>query len=306
MEGFYDRGMAAQLARGAAAAYGAERDIQAWAQAQECEACEVVRDARADTLAFVAAAGETGFVVFRGTRDLRNWITDLDCRRVEFFTGENGEVRSPAFSRSIPPKGGTPNVHEGFSRALRNVWADLLDALQQTAPGCRNVFFAGHSLGGALAMLAAARWESGQGRAALPRSPDASSEAAQQRGPTTWLYTFGQPRVGNAAWARWYDGLLHGRSFRVVHAEDVVARVPWLLGCYRHGGTEVFYDMAGVCHLDRKWWEKALSDAAGLYREWKHGTIALLGDHRVGTYVQILNADKFAAVIDRRCMENGI
>jgi pimeloyl-ACP methyl ester carboxylesterase len=279
MEGFYDRGLAARLARGAAAAYGAERDIQAWAQAQECAACEVVRDERADTLAFVAAAGETGFVIFRGTRDLRNWITDLDCRRVEF------SLQPSAFSLS------GAEVHEGFSRALRNVWADLSGALKQMAPGCRNVFFAGHSLGGALAMLAAAGFQCG---------------AQGTERPTVWVYTFGQPRVGNGVWAAWYDRQLGRRSFRVVHAEDVVARVPWLLGRYRHCGTEVFYDTAGVCHLDRKWWEKALSDAAGLCREWKHGAIALLGDHHVGTYVQILNADNFAAVLDRRCMANGI
>ena len=56
--------------------------MTAWAQAQGCDGCEVFRDVRSDTLGFAAASEERVFVVFRGTRDLRNWISDLDCRLV--------------------------------------------------------------------------------------------------------------------------------------------------------------------------------------------------------------------------------
>ncbi|MGA3182331.1 MAG: hypothetical protein ABSF38_18545, partial [Verrucomicrobiota bacterium] len=35
----------------------------------------------------------------------------------------------------------------------------------------------------------------------------------------------------------------------MVHAEDVVARVPWLLKFYRHCGTEVFYPAEGKIGL---------------------------------------------------------
>ena len=94
--------------------------------------------------------------------------------------------------------------------------------------------------------------------------------------------------MGNAAWQRWYDGQLRCRSFRIVHAEDVVARVPWLLGSFRHAGTEVFFDAFGVKHIDWSWPAKAVSDAAGLCREWRRGQVALLGDHHVSSYVELL------------------
>jgi len=226
---------------------------------------------------------------------LRNWITDLDCRRVPYSVN-NGEAGL--------------EVHEGFNRALRNIWADLADALHGLAPGpaeagtpnCPDIFFAGHSLGGALAMLAAAAWAAG-GSGNLPDrsggSPDRMGGLPSGRLPDgsgklpdpPWLYSFGQPRVGNAAFARWYDGRLRGRSFRVVHAEDVVPRVPWLLGGFRHAGTEIFYDALGMARQDWPWWRKAPSDAAGLWREWRHGKVALLGDHHIAAYVELLKAD---------------
>jgi len=115
-----------------------------------------------------------------------------------------------------------------------------------------------------------------------------------------WLYTFGQPRAGNAAWARWYDAQLRSRTFRIVHAQDVVARMPWLLGRFRHAGTEIFFDALGVMHQDWPWWAKAPSDAAGLWLEWKRGKIALLGDHHVSTYVEMLNAECETETILRR------
>ena len=114
--------------------------------------------------------------------------------------------------------------------------------LDSMAAGRKNIFFCGHSLGGALAMLAAARWaaRSGAGNSAANCGSLTSASSVEPPRAATWVYSFGQPRVGNRAWACWYDRQLRQRSFRVVHAEDVVARVPWLLGMYRHAGRKFF------------------------------------------------------------------
>ncbi|MCK7478059.1 MAG: lipase family protein [Candidatus Moduliflexus flocculans] len=72
-------------------------------------------------------------------------------------------------------------VHRGFKSALEEVWDDLfpyLKALQ--GRGCR-IWMTGHSLGAALATLAADRYGEVQG-----------------------VYTFGSPRVGNGR----FNGLL--------------------------------------------------------------------------------------------------
>ncbi len=276
LDGVYDRRMAAALARGAAAAYGEDREMQAWAELQGCDGCAIVRDAGTDTLVFVAAAGQRAFVVFRGTTDLRNWLTDLDARMVNWELGiENFKIQNSKF-----------RIHEGFSRALRTVWPEIVDTLGKLAPGRRNIYFTGHSLGGALAMLACARWQEMQSAECRVQN---SAVPTLHSPLSVWLYTFGQPRVGNAAWARWYDARLGSRSFRVVHAEDIVPRVPWLLGAYRHAGTEIFFDALGKAHQDWPWWKKAPSDAAGLWRQWRRGKLALLGDHHVRTYVGMLN-----------------
>jgi alpha-beta hydrolase superfamily lysophospholipase len=60
------------------------------------------------------------------------------------------------------------------------------------------LFLTGHSLGGALATLAASRW------------------------PARACYTFGAPRVGDGAFAR----TLRAPLYRVVNGQDVVPRVP--------------------------------------------------------------------------------
>ena len=92
-------------------------------------------------------------VAFRGTEPTQ-WSdikADLKIRKVKCPTGF---------------------VHRGFRDALNEVWDDVSKWL--TAQKKEDVFFTGHSLGGALATLAASRWNT----------------------ITTHLYTYGSPRVG--------------------------------------------------------------------------------------------------------------
>jgi triacylglycerol lipase len=87
-------------------------------------------------------------------------------------------------------------VHDGFLRALDSVWDSILPALE-SLPG--PMFYAGHSLGAALATLAASR-----------RAPDA-------------VYAFGSPRVGNGAFAA---SLATVPLYRVVDDANLVATLP--------------------------------------------------------------------------------
>ena len=73
------------------------------------------------------------------------------------------------------------------------------------------LFMAGHSLGAALALLAATR-----------------------RAPTA-VYTYGCPRVGNAAFAA---QLANVAVHRIVHGQDVVTAVPPEILGFRHVGDE--------------------------------------------------------------------
>ncbi len=131
--------------------------------------------------------GPYAVLVFRGTEPtLQDFVTDIGT--------------TPLVSDQI-------NVHRGFMQALDSVWAEIADELTRlTCP----VYYTGHSLGAALATLAAAR-----------RTPRA-------------LYTFGSPRVGNQAFV---DSLAHIPIYRIVDDQDIVTTLPPESLGFRHAGT---------------------------------------------------------------------
>jgi hypothetical protein len=100
------------------------------------------------------------------------------------------------------------DVHTGFRDQLEAVWGDIEKELDQLT--CA-VFYTGHSLGAALATLAAAK-----------RPPQA-------------VYAFGSPLVGNAAFAR---SIAQLKLHRVVDGSDIVTVVPPALFGFVHAGTE--------------------------------------------------------------------
>jgi len=116
------------------------------------------------------------------------------------------------------PWQGKGKVHVGFKEALDSVW----DAIETRLHALRQpVFFTGHSLGAALATLAAAR---------VLQNPTLQSPAA--------IYTFGSPRVGDDAFGRVFDDLFH---CRIVNDHDLVTTVPPafslpLFPVYQHTG----------------------------------------------------------------------
>jgi triacylglycerol lipase len=207
-----------------------------------------------DTRVLVLSGADDGIVAFRGTANLRNWLTDLECDLKPW--------QSPHAC-----------VHAGFLAAWRSVRSDVIDAVEDFGPD-RRIWLTGHSLGGALAMLAALD---------LKREVSNASHIAG-------CYTFGQPRVGNADFRAWFNAVHRARAFRVVHSDDIVARVPWLLGAYRHAGTEVFFpSFAAAPIIDPPWWRKLPADIAGLVRAWSHGADSLLCDHYVRSYINLLS-----------------
>ncbi len=159
-------------------------------------------------------------------------------------------------------------VHRGFHQAVEAIDASLTAALGDVS-GMR-LWVTGHSLGGALAELWALR--------ALERGHDIAG-----------VYTFGQPRVGDAAFAAYYDSLLKPRTFRVVHGDDVVPRIPWLLAKYRHAGNEIFYPRASSAAwiANCSWWRKLMFDVAAVTGDLRAGRIGALDSHHISNYLAL-------------------
>lgn len=115
-------------------------------------------------------------------------------------------------------------MHTGFDAAWAEVSSAVMSGVAATRaahPGYA-VVVTGHSLGAAVATLAAAYL-----RAAAAVALD--------------LYTYGSPRVGNGAFADFITAQ-PGLEVRVTHLDDPVPRLPPLLFGYRHTSPEYWLD----------------------------------------------------------------
>jgi len=137
---------------------------------------------------------------------LQCYIARTDSAAIVAFRGtqpdEWGDVLDDTLYALAPWVHPGTHVHLGFKLALERVWDTLAGALGPD-DGRRRVWFTGHSLGAALATLAADR---------LPH--------------TAGVCTFGSPRVGDHAFVRRYNRRLGARAARYVNDADVVAHVP--------------------------------------------------------------------------------
>jgi triacylglycerol lipase len=171
------------------------------------------------TQCYVAGNDAAIVVAFRGseirpragTLDFRNiladFLADVDIQPVE--------------------SGGVGKVHRGFQQGLDEVWEWVYDYLcLQRRGNNRSLWFTGHSLGAALATL-----------------------AAQRYGPDCSLYTFGSPRVGD----RECKDAFAVKAFRFVNHLDVVTRVP--IGPYEHVGELYYIDGRGRIHSTPGAWD---------------------------------------------------
>ncbi len=114
------------------------------------------------------------------------------------------------------------DLHSGFAKAVETVWPAIRTALANRTAPKQPVFFTGHSLGGALAILAASR-------APLERNVE-----------QVVVYTFGGPRNGGETFFTDYTPRLGDVTFRFIHGTDIVPTVPFtLLHVYRHVGQAV-------------------------------------------------------------------
>lgn len=148
------------------------------------------------TQAILTFNHEAVIVAFRGTEpnQWKDFVTDMQAHQVEM--GDAGKV------------------HAGFQSGLLDVWNQMLPELLRLSASGKSVWMTGHSLGGALAVLAAHQFQQ----------------------PVT-VYTFGAPRIGDSQFVKSY----RQPTFRLVNNTDFVADIPppmW----YHHVGELVYFD----------------------------------------------------------------
>ena len=146
-----------------------------------------------DTQGFIARQDNVIIIAFRGTEPINadDWLSDINYHQRKLLP-------------SVPGL-----VHGGFAVAIAEVMQAMLDAVAGVTRGeMPRIFITGHSLGGALAVLAAAVLQ------------------FEARRSIAAVYTYGQPRVGDLEFSRAFDSKLGSITFRYVNDLDIVPHLP--------------------------------------------------------------------------------
>jgi hypothetical protein len=176
-------------------------------------------------------ATRTAFISFRGSSDLSDWLADFDALPTAYL-----------------PLTGFGEVATGFQIVYQTVRNSVVTNLAAAVAGCDNILITGHSLGAAVAVLAA---------------PD----VFRNMPPNTIeprLITFAGPQVGLTAFATAFNQLIES-CFRVVNYLDIVPLVPPVP--YVPVGAQVEIDSGGAI-------DWAHRHSLGAYRD---GLTALIG-----------------------------
>ena len=114
-------------------------------------------------------------------------------------------------------------IHVGFKGEINKLWP----AIEKAVAGIDHLYVTGHSLGAAMATIAAGRMHS----------------------KVMALITFGSPRVGNQE----YVNSLTFAHFRVQNNCDDVTKVPFKLMGFAHHGTHVYMNYYGAFRTLTPW-----------------------------------------------------
>ena len=201
---------------------------------------EIQKSVPYGTRGLVSSFGDDCLLVFQGSRNVPNFLLDVAA------------LQDSPFSSCQDCR-----VHKGFYEAWRSLQGAARHALDKLHCHERPLRITGHSLGGAMAMLAA-------------------FELADKY-HIKEVYTFGQPRVGNEAWVKAFEARMAGKSyFRVVSYMDPVPHLPpSLLMGYRHAGPEVWYSSTAggsptFCNKDGEGCSGQFSLASSLFHSCDH------------------------------------
>jgi hypothetical protein len=225
-----------------------------------------IGDQRDDTFGMAWLTGGRLFIVFRGTQSLRNALEDMDVSMNRIYDTDINYTQ-PGIK-----------VHRGFLITMNNLWIDTAkavrayDALPEDEKN--GIIISGHSLAAAQSAICAAFiWS----RFKI----------------TATGYTFGQPQVGNRAWRKFFNSRFPN-WYRMVHCNDIICRIPRLLWFYTQTSIDMFFGLKDGLYLNLPYLRKLPMDFRCMWRHRFFDLDAMLQDHHVQSYVDLLMR-KYAA-----------
>lgn len=145
---------------------------------------------------------ESAILAIRGTKTTTEWLADIDAVPVPWITYPTAGL-----------------VHMGFQLVYEHICKSIHQLLGNYTAQAQEIWITGHSLGAALAILAAYDVAKAFPAAKVPE-----------------LYTFAGPRTGDPTFAGNFNRLIP-QCARIVNFMDVVPQVP-LPPLYEHVGAE--------------------------------------------------------------------
>lgn len=193
---------------------------------------------------FVAQSPHAAILAFRGTANTSEWLTDFMADQVDYDLVNNSGA-----------------AHRGFTSLYKSCRMNIRQLLGEV-PSNKPLFITGHSLGGALATLAAL------------------DLAVNSVFGSPIVYTFASPRVGNQKFAEAYNKAVP-LSFRIANSEDIVVHLPPIV--YQDPATKTLYYYSHVQHQCEV--------------EFNGGSFS--GNHLLGNYFNVLaeREPQFAAAM---------
>jgi len=193
-------------------------------------------------------------IAFRGTNELKDWLDNINIFSTKVLFGE---------------------FHRGFWNSVEDVWKPIdvkcrdLQMLRK-----RPIFITGHSLGGAMATIAAAKF-------------------IHEDKPFTSVYTFGQPRVMSQTTAQIFNVECKSRFFRFHNNNDIVTRVPSRLMGYSHIGSYLYITEEEVICPEIGFWFRFVDCFDGALNALTERGIDAVEDHNIERYLHAIERWNF-------------
>ena len=189
--------------------------------------------------------GDDAVITFRGTDDIKDWFKNL-----KVFKTKYSDI-------------GPGCCHLGFREAYDSVRHKIKYKLKNKC--VKNVHIAGHSLGGALALLCA-----------LDLTYNHCFRVKS-------VHTFGCPRVFDPKMAKYYNRHLYNVTYRWVNNSDIVCRYPKI--GYNHVGKLFYIDKSCKLHYSISIMSYIKDIALGYLNGFKKLKVDSLIDHNINKYL---------------------